>query len=148
MTQEPEMIGTVAITEGVVATPAPQVHVVVPIAPLPGASSVNYVVINGVTFRPETAAPFSSTNQQGLLEACKRILPYLNFTISKESPGWHPTMPSAVAAFKEAIDNSRDTASFWRNDAIEKAAQIAERYGADPWIARDIRALAASEVSL
>lgn len=42
---------------------------------------------------------------------------------------------------------ARETAAFWRNDALEKAAQIVERYGADPWIARDIRALAATEGS-
>lgn len=32
-------------------------------------------------------------------------------------------------------------ASFWRDDALEQAAIIAERYSADPWIARDIRAM-------
>lgn len=31
--------------------------------------------------------------------------------------------------------------SFWRDDALEQAAQIAERYSADPWAARDIRAM-------
>lgn len=31
--------------------------------------------------------------------------------------------------------------TYWRDDAFENAAQIVERYGADPQIATDIRAL-------
>ncbi|WP_172746672.1 hypothetical protein [Neorhizobium sp. T25_13] len=37
---------------------------------------------------------------------------------------------------------ARETAEFWRNDVVEKARRV-ERYNADPWIARDIRILAA-----
>lgn len=44
-----------------------------------------------------------------LEQAMKRILPYLIWTISDESPGYHPTMPSAVAAFKAALSNSERT---------------------------------------
>jgi hypothetical protein len=40
-------------------------------------------------------------NQQ---QAARYILPYLRWTISDESPGYHPTMPSAVAAFQVAFD--------------------------------------------
>lgn len=36
---------------------------------------------------------------QKLRDAADRISPYLRWTISDESPGYHPTMPSAVAAF-------------------------------------------------
>lgn len=38
------------------------------------------------------------------LEAALRIAPYLIWTIGEESPGHHPTMPSAVAAFLRAFD--------------------------------------------
>jgi hypothetical protein len=31
--------------------------------------------------------------------------------------------------------------TFWRDEALEQAARIADRYQADPWIARDIRAM-------
>lgn len=38
------------------------------------------------------------------LETAARYLrPYLDWTIGDESPGYHPTMPSAVAAFKERV---------------------------------------------
>jgi hypothetical protein len=48
---------------------------------------------------------------------------------------------------KQMRDYARETAAFWRSDVVEKAAQIAERYGADPWIARDIRALASPVIA-
>lgn len=35
--------------------------------------------------------------------AARHILPYLRWTIGPESPGHHPTMPSAVAAFQKAF---------------------------------------------
>jgi hypothetical protein len=38
-----------------------------------------------------------------LRDVADRIAPYLRWTISEESPGYHPTMPSAVAAFHEAF---------------------------------------------
>lgn len=44
---------------------------------------------------------------------------------------------------KQMQQYARETAAYWRSDIVEKAAQIAERYGVDPWIARDIRALKA-----
>ena len=37
-----------------------------------------------------------------LREAVSTILPYLRWTISDESPGHHPTMPSAVAVVEAA----------------------------------------------
>lgn len=42
-----------------------------------------------------------------LREAGRNIAPYLKWTISDESPGHHPTMPSAVAAFLAALAESR-----------------------------------------
>jgi len=41
-----------------------------------------------------------------LREAMRGIYPYLEWTISDESPAQHPTMPSAVAAFKEVMGPS------------------------------------------
>ncbi len=38
-----------------------------------------------------------------LERAARDIMPYLEFTISDESLGHHPTMPSAVAAFQSAF---------------------------------------------
>lgn len=38
-----------------------------------------------------------------LRTAAERIWPYLKFTVGNESPGHHPTMPSAVAAFGHAF---------------------------------------------
>lgn len=38
-----------------------------------------------------------------LIQAAKNIVPYLNWTISDESPGHHPTLPSAIAAFENAL---------------------------------------------
>ena len=35
-----------------------------------------------------------------LEKGCDMIMPYLTFTIGPESPGHHPTMPSAVSAFR------------------------------------------------
>ena len=43
------------------------------------------------------------------LEAAGRyILPYLTWTIGPESPGYHPTMPSAVSAFIAVLENKED----------------------------------------
>lgn len=39
-----------------------------------------------------------------LRKAADYIAPYLRWTISDESPGYHPTMPSAVAAFHASFD--------------------------------------------
>lgn len=44
---------------------------------------------------------------EAMRKACRNITPYLKFTISDESPGHHPTMPSAVAEF---IESTRNTA--------------------------------------
>lgn len=40
---------------------------------------------------------------QRLRKAARNILPYLKWTISAESPGHHPTMPSAVRDFETAF---------------------------------------------
>jgi hypothetical protein len=37
------------------------------------------------------------------LRTLRYIVPYLDWTIGSESPGYHPTMPSAVAEFKTAL---------------------------------------------
>lgn len=42
---------------------------------------------------------------------------------------------------EKVMSFARAYAEFWKNDAIEKAAEISERYDADPWIARDIRSM-------
>jgi hypothetical protein len=39
-----------------------------------------------------------------LRKAADYISPYLRYTVGEESPGHHPTMPSAVAAFHVAFD--------------------------------------------
>lgn len=44
---------------------------------------------------------------EALREAARNIVPDLEWTISPESPGHHPTMPSAVAAFIGAFLGSR-----------------------------------------
>jgi hypothetical protein len=49
------------------------------------------------------SAAISATGVEGLLEAARNLLPYLRWTVSDESPGYHPTMPSAVGAFIAAI---------------------------------------------
>ncbi|CAH1689439.1 conserved hypothetical protein [Hyphomicrobiales bacterium] len=40
---------------------------------------------------------------QSLEKAADRIMPYLRYTVGPESPGHHPTMPSAVGAFSYAV---------------------------------------------
>jgi hypothetical protein len=40
---------------------------------------------------------------KGLERAARNIKPYLVWTIGLESPGYHPTMPSAVNAFLAAL---------------------------------------------
>lgn len=49
-----------------------------------------------------------SAKVETLEAAARNITPYLNWTISAESPGFHPTMPSAVGAFKEALAGDTD----------------------------------------
>jgi hypothetical protein len=39
---------------------------------------------------------------EAVQEMCQ-IKPYLNWTVSDESPGYHPTMPSAVVRFNAAL---------------------------------------------
>jgi hypothetical protein len=39
---------------------------------------------------------------EAVQEMCQ-IKPYLNWTVSDESPGYHPTMPSAVGRFNAAL---------------------------------------------
>lgn len=40
---------------------------------------------------------------KALEKACRNIRPYLIWTIGDESPGYHPTMPSAVGAFCHTV---------------------------------------------
>lgn len=42
-------------------------------------------------------------NHDQLVKAGKKLLPYLEFTVGPESPGHHPTMPSAIAEFRAAL---------------------------------------------
>jgi hypothetical protein len=40
----------------------------------------------------------------GVEGAARRLLPYLDWTLGPESPGHHPTLPSAVAALRTALE--------------------------------------------
>jgi hypothetical protein len=42
--------------------------------------------------------------EDGLLRAARNIWPYIEWTVGPESPGHHPTMPSAAGAFKDALN--------------------------------------------
>lgn len=44
-----------------------------------------------------------------LATAMRNIKPYLEWTIGPESPGYHPTMPSAVASFLDALQDKPAT---------------------------------------
>lgn len=66
-----------------------------------------------------------SAEVERLREAARRIVPYLQWTISKESPGFHPTMRSAVGAFMSAFGWSTEEA--WREDM--RSALAATRSG-------------------
>ena len=54
--------------------------------------------------RAETTNAELQREIEGLREAADFISPYLRWTVSDESPGHHPTMPSAVAAFHCSFD--------------------------------------------
>lgn len=41
-----------------------------------------------------------------LEKAGRYLMPYLTWTIGAESPGYHPTIPSAVAAFRAALEGA------------------------------------------
>lgn len=58
-----------------------------------------------------------------LREAAMNIAPYLKWTISEESPGHHPTMPSAVSAFMSAFG--------WGTDQKWQQARLAALTGDD-----------------
>jgi hypothetical protein len=57
-----------------------------------------------------------------LRKAADYISPYLRYTIGDESPGYHPTMPSAVAAFHHAFDIGTQEKRFAR--ARKQVAEI------------------------
>lgn len=44
-----------------------------------------------------------------LVKGMRYILPYLEWTIGRESPGHHPTMPSAVAEFRATLAKARQS---------------------------------------
>lgn len=46
-----------------------------------------------------------------LVEAAKNLVPYLDWTIGPESPAYHPTMPSAVSAFKHALKEHQEASN-------------------------------------
>jgi hypothetical protein len=62
-----------------------------------------------VAFKPDTIAELctrllsAEARVKGLERAARNIKPYLVWTIGLESPGYHPTMPSAVNAFLAAL---------------------------------------------
>lgn len=56
--------------------------------------------------QPLYASPAEAVTTEALRQAGKNLLPYLEWTIGDESPGYHPTMPSAVDAFRSALTAS------------------------------------------
>lgn len=59
----------------------------------------------------DIAAAIASLDTVGEVErAARNLLPYARWTIGPESPGHHPTMPSAVAALEQALYEIDDTA--------------------------------------
>ena len=55
-------------------------------------------------------SPSSAHPAQGLVKAVNCIMPYLRWQLSKESPGYHPTFPSAVAQLEAALSaQGKDT---------------------------------------
>nr|WP_250808483.1 hypothetical protein [Neorhizobium tomejilense] len=52
-----------------------------------------------------------------LRNAADNIAPYLIYTVGEESPGHHPTMPSAVGAFLHAFDIETKEKRFARSHA-------------------------------
>jgi len=59
--------------------------------------------ICGASHAPEVVTNTADAGLEALVEAGNRLLPYLAWTIGPESPGHHPTMPSAVAHFSAAL---------------------------------------------
>lgn len=55
-----------------------------------------------------TGAGPDETNNEAteLLTACRNILPYIKYTIGPETASYHPTMPSAAAAFECAYNQA------------------------------------------
>lgn len=64
-------------------------------------------VIAGALNRRLAAEQRLREQVESLARACRNVKPYLEWTISPESPGHHPTMPSAVGAFIEALADYR-----------------------------------------
>jgi hypothetical protein len=62
---------------------------------------------------PPGAPPLSRDTGEieAATKAMRYILPYLEWTIGAESPGHHPTMPSAVEAFKDTLASLRGARS-------------------------------------
>ena len=81
-----------------------------------------------------TTSPASSAVAADFVPGLPKLPPYSQ---SAFPHGFHELWTE-----KQMKQYARETASYWRNDVVEKAAQIVERYGADHWIASDIRALA------
>lgn len=68
----------------------------------------DHINVSGGEFTPyartlSTRITELEADKARLIKASRYILPYLHWTISDESPGHHPTMPSAVGAFEEAL---------------------------------------------
>jgi hypothetical protein len=63
---------------------------------------------------PLTREGEDSAEVERLREAARRIVPYLRWTIGDESPGFHPTMRSAVGAFMSAF--GWPTEEDWQDD--------------------------------
>lgn len=96
----------------------------------------------------ETHSPHKAISHEWRVVPTVEHSPDANHHVTPELPRLPPSSHSAFPhgfhdlwTERQMKQYARETAAFWRSDVAEKAAQIAERYGADPWIARDIRAL-------
>ncbi|MDP2505423.1 hypothetical protein [Oceanobacter sp. 3_MG-2023] len=91
----------------------------------------------------ECPAPASSGNSELLLrEPVEDVTKAILFEDCGSTEGWQDNTELGEAACKAYRSTLFRHCQFWRNDALEAAAKIAERYGQIN-VANDIRALIA-----
>lgn len=71
---------------------------------------------------PDTPVAARDELVERLRKAADYIAPYLIWTVGPESPGYHPTMPSAVSAFLCAFDIETGEKRAARAQAKSRAA--------------------------
>jgi hypothetical protein len=59
-------------------------------------------------FAPPDVVEALKAENERLTRAMRNIKPYLVWTVGPESPGYHPTMPSAVQAFLAALERKTE----------------------------------------